>query len=80
MIKVIDPASEIKFYCYSQSFMRTPGEIVSLVETSECEVHLISYNQADDTITTIQNNGKRVNYSDSEDDPEDYPEDDPEDD
>ena len=92
VIKVIDPASEIKFECYSQSFMRSAGEIVSLVQTDKGEVHLISYNQAENTIKTIQNYGEIVYDSDpednseddpeadSEDDPEDKPMDDPEDD
>ena len=57
VVRVINPASDIKFDCSSQSFMRTPGEIVSLVETSECEVQMICYNQAEDTITTIHNYG-----------------------
>ena len=56
---MIDPTSEIKFWCCSQSFMKTPGEIVSLVNTSEKEVHAICYNQAEDTITTIHNYGRR---------------------
>ena len=73
VIKVINPASEIKFWCESQSFMKTPGEIISLVYTSKDEVHLISYNQADDTIKTIHNYGE---YSDPEDDSEDDSEDD----
>ena len=55
VIKVINRASEIKLECSSQSFMRTPGEIVSLVFTLRYEVLMICYNQADDTITTIQN-------------------------
>jgi len=55
---MIDPVSEIKFVCASQSFMRSAGEIVSLVMTRELEVHLISYNQPDDTIKTIHNYGK----------------------
>ena len=58
VIKVIDLASEIKFECYSQSFMKTPGEIVSLVMTSKMEVCMICYNQAEDTITTIHNYGR----------------------
>ena len=58
--------------------MKTPGELVSLVYTSKREVHLISYNQADNTIKTIQNYGELS--SDSEDDSEDDPEDDPVDD
>ena len=35
VIKVINPASDIKFTCESQSFMKTSGEIVSLVMTME---------------------------------------------
>ena len=59
VVRVIDPASEIKFMCTSQSFMRSAGEIVSLVRTNyNSEVLLISYNQADDTIETIHNYGK----------------------
>ena len=58
MIKVIDPVSEIKFFCYSQSFMKNPGEIVSLVRTSRGEVQIICYNQADNKVTTIHNYGK----------------------
>ena len=48
-----------KFSCIGQSFMKTPGEIVSLVMTYyPNEVHLISYNQAKDSITTIRNYGE----------------------
>ena len=66
MIRVINPASEILFNCRSQSFMRTPGEMVSLVKANTTEVRMICYNQAEDTITTIHNYG---NYnSDSEPD------------
>ena len=57
VVRVINPASEIKFDCFSQSFMRTPGEIVSLVKTSELEVQMICYNQADNKVTTIHNYG-----------------------
>ena len=57
MIKVINPVSEIKFLCRSQSFMRTPGELVSLVVTNKSEVRMICYNQAEDTITTIHDYG-----------------------
>ena len=58
VVRMIDPVSEIKFDCLSQSFMRSAGEIVSLVFTSKLEVHLISYNQAENTIKTIQNYGE----------------------
>ena len=44
--------------CKGQSFQKTIGEIVSLVETPELVAHLISYNQAEDTITTIHNYGR----------------------
>ena len=56
VVKMIDPVSEIKFFCHSQSFMKTPGEIVSLV-TRDMEVLMICYNQAEDTMTTIKNFG-----------------------
>jgi len=38
--------------------MRTPGEIVSLVRTEDDEVQMISFNQAEDAVTTIHNYGK----------------------
>ena len=52
-VRVIDPISENTFTCESQSFMKTAGEIVSLVKTSSGEVHIICYNQADDAIYTL---------------------------
>ena len=59
---MIDPVNKTSFACYNQSFMIYFGEIASLVDMVipgeyELEVHLISYNQADNTITTIQNFG-----------------------
>ena len=62
IVKMIDPASDIKFFCRSQSFMRTSGEIVSLVATRSIEVCMICYNQAEDTITTIHNYGYGSSY------------------
>ena len=41
VVRVINPTSEIKFNCEGQSFMKTPGEIVSLVTTSKHEVCMI---------------------------------------
>ena len=65
VVKVIDPASNFKFYCISQSYMRSAGEIVSVVYTSNGDNHpdkdevcMICFNQAEDTITTICNYGK----------------------
>ena len=37
--------------------MKVDGEIVSLVRTNRNQVHMICYNQAEDTITTIHNYG-----------------------
>ena len=54
VVRVINPVSEIRFTCTGQSFMKTAGEIVSLVLTNTREVHLICYNQAKNRITTIQ--------------------------
>ena len=54
---MINPSSKIKFVCYGQSFMRSAGEIVSVVLTRWMEVCIICYNQAEDTITTIHNYG-----------------------
>ena len=70
VVKKINPASEIKFVCRSQSYQKTSGEIISLVMTNypKEEVHLISYNQADDTITTIRNYGSAEVDSESESD------------
>ena len=59
---MIDPRSKIKFVCRGQSFMKTPGELVSLVETEEEGVQMICYNQAKDTITTITTILYYVNY------------------
>ena len=59
VIRVIDPVSELKFFCVGQSFMKIPGDLVSLVYTSRpMEVQMICYNQAEDTITTIHNYGR----------------------
>ena len=59
VVKKINPASDITYACSSQSFMKTTGEIVSLVETSDpFEVRMICYNQALDRITTIHNYGE----------------------
>ena len=58
MVKKIDLARYIKFVCFSQSFMKTPGEIVSLVKTSRSEVQMICYNQAANKVTTIHNYGR----------------------
>ena len=69
VVKMIEPASDIKFDCSSQSFMKTPGVIVSLVRTSKSEVHLISYNQAENTIKTINNYGSKYPEDDPIDDP-----------
>ena len=66
MVRVIDPVSDIKFTCFSQSFMRTPGEIVSLVFTNEGDVRIICYNQAEDTVTTIHNCGGVYDDSNSD--------------
>jgi len=58
VVRVIDPVSEVKFIPVGQSFMKTPGEIVSLVRTSRpYEVQMICYNQADNKVTTIHNYG-----------------------
>ena len=63
VVRQIRPVSDIKFICMGQSFQKTSGEIVSLVVSineinCKKEVHMISYNQAEDTITTIKNYGK----------------------
>ena len=59
VVRVISPASKIKFECSSQSFMRTPGEIVSLVKTDkDYEVQMMCYNQASNKVTFIHNYGK----------------------
>ena len=68
MVKMIDPRSKIKFVCRGQSFMKTPGELVSLVETEEEGVQMICYNQAKDTITTITTILYYVSESDSDSD------------
>ena len=57
MVKKINPTSEITFICKSQSFQMTPGEIVSMVMTEDYKVHLISFDQANNTIATIRNYG-----------------------
>ena len=57
VVRQINPASEFKFDCRSQSFMRTPGEIISLVWTDKYEVQMICYNQLKDTISIIHNYG-----------------------
>ena len=56
MVRQIEPASDITFVCRGQSFMKTPGEIVSLVMTSYDGVCVICYNQADNKVT-IHNYG-----------------------
>ena len=58
VVRPIDPASEITFACASQSYMQKLGCVLSLVCTSEEEVRLICYNQADNRIATIHNYGK----------------------
>ena len=45
VVRQIDPVSDIKFTCCSQSFMKTPGEIVSLVRIRDGKVQMICYNQ-----------------------------------
>ena len=57
VVRQIRLDSEITFSCYGQSFQKTSGEIISLVQTDQHEVHMIRYNQAADTITTIFNYG-----------------------
>ena len=57
VVRVIRPASQFKFTCTGQSFMKNPGEIVSLVWTNRCEVRIICYNQADNKVTTIHDYG-----------------------
>ena len=56
VVRVINPVSDIELHCYSQSFMKTPGEIVSLVE-NDGEIQMICYNQASNKVTTIRNYG-----------------------
>ena len=66
MVRVIDPVSDIEFYCEGQSFMRTPGEILSLVRTEDDEVRIICYNQADNKVTTIHDYGNYDNVNDND--------------
>ena len=58
VVRQIDPACEIKFYCRSQSYMQEPGLVLSLVLTKRLEVHLIHYNQATISISTFSNFGR----------------------
>ena len=62
VVKHIDPASDITFACDGQSFMKTTGEIVSLVVTEDDDIRMICYNLADDRITTIHNYGGEYQY------------------
>ena len=57
LVKKIDLNIDVRFTCYSQSFLKTSGQIVSLVFTPMNEVHMISYNKAANTVTTIENYG-----------------------
>ena len=60
VVRQIEPSCEITFACYGQSFQKTSGEIVSLVETpGGVFLRMICYNQADDKVTTIKNFGSK---------------------
>ena len=68
VVKKIDPVADCyvyphnySFYCCSQSIMKTSGEMISLVFSYwHKEVRLFSYNQADETLTTVRNYGPRL--------------------
>ena len=56
-ITEINPASQIKFYCKSESFMEMNGLLLSLVCDSDSNIHLMRFSQADNSITSLQNYG-----------------------
>ena len=57
VVRKIKPANEIRYTGGHQSFLQHSGQILSLVTTMLFEVHLISFNPADDSITTVHNLG-----------------------
>ena len=54
----LDPVSENVYVCFGQSYQQTAGKLVSLVWNKKNKVHLISYNQAKNSITTIKDFGE----------------------
>ena len=57
-MKQVSPASEIVFSCPGNtSYMQEAGKIISLVVNSEEEAHMVCYNVASESITTIKNFG-----------------------
>ena len=58
--RLIKPASDMLLTCSRQSYMTTPGEIVSLAlaNAPKYEVHMICFNQAKNTVTSIYNYGR----------------------
>ena len=59
MVRLIDLASDINFAYYGQSFMQNSDNTLFLVESENNEeVQLMSYNLADNSITTICNFGQ----------------------
>ena len=53
----INPNSQIKFDCQSESFMEMPGFLISIVCDSNYNIQMMRYSQADNSITCLHNYG-----------------------
>ena len=67
-VTAINPASQIKFACYSESFMEKQGQLLCLVLDSKNKVHLVRFHQANNSITSLRNYGRAYEESDEESD------------
>ena len=58
--RLIKPVSDMCLTSIGQSYMTTPGEIVSLALANSpiYELHMICFNQAKNTVTSIHNYGR----------------------
>ena len=51
-VTTINPASQIKFVCKSESFLVKQGVLLSLV-CNDDSIHLVRYNLAENAITSV---------------------------